>query len=84
MVVNPGEDLTPLAVNNLGEDAYATPAFADGRIYVRTVAALYAFGRQVRRERDTRVARAPERSAPACIDGAWGVPCRAHPLRSPS
>ena len=37
-------DLTPLAVNDLGEDAYATPAFADGRIYVRTVAALYAFG----------------------------------------
>jgi outer membrane protein assembly factor BamB len=44
VVVNPGEDLTPVAVNSLGEDAYATPAFADGRIYVRTVAALYAFG----------------------------------------
>ena len=40
----PGGDLTPIAVNDLGEDAYATPAFADGRIYVRTVAALYAFG----------------------------------------
>jgi hypothetical protein len=44
VVVKPGEDLTPVAVNDLGEDAYATPAFADGRIYVRTVAALYAFG----------------------------------------
>jgi outer membrane protein assembly factor BamB len=44
VVVKPGEDLTPIAVNDLGEDAYATPAFADGRIYVRTVAALYAFG----------------------------------------
>jgi outer membrane protein assembly factor BamB len=44
VVVNPGEDLTPVAVNSLGEDTYATPAFADGRIYVRTVAALYAFG----------------------------------------
>jgi outer membrane protein assembly factor BamB len=43
-VVKPGEDLTPIAVNDLGEDTYATPAFADGRIYVRTVAALYAFG----------------------------------------
>lgn len=43
-VVKPGPDLTPVAVNDLGEDAYATPAFADGRIYVRTVAALYAFG----------------------------------------
>jgi outer membrane protein assembly factor BamB len=43
-VVTPGDDLTPIAVNDLGEDTYATPAFADGRIYVRTVAALYAFG----------------------------------------
>jgi hypothetical protein len=32
-------------VNDLKEDAYATPAFADGRLYVRTVEALYAFGR---------------------------------------
>lgn len=44
VVVSPGEDLSPIAVNELGEDTYATPAFADGRIYVRTVAALYAFG----------------------------------------
>jgi hypothetical protein len=44
VVVKPGEDLTPVSVNDLGEDAYATPAFADGRIYIRTVAALYAFG----------------------------------------
>ena len=44
VVVKPGEDLTPVSVNDLAEDAYATPAFADGRIYVRTVAALYAFG----------------------------------------
>jgi outer membrane protein assembly factor BamB len=45
VVVAPGGDLTPLAVNELGEDTYATPAFADGRIYVRTTAALYAFGK---------------------------------------
>ena len=43
-VVAPGRDLTVVAVNDLGEDAYATPAFADGRLYVRTTAALYAFG----------------------------------------
>ena len=43
-VVPPGRDLTPAAVNDLGEDTYATPALADGRIYVRTIAALYAFG----------------------------------------
>jgi hypothetical protein len=44
VVVAPGGDFTPLAINQLGEDSYATPAFADGRIYVRTSAALYAFG----------------------------------------
>ena len=44
VVVAPGGDFAPLAINQLGEDTYATPAFADGRIYVRTSAALYAFG----------------------------------------
>ena len=44
VVVKPGEDLTPLAVNDLKEETYATPAFAAGRIYVRTTRALYAFG----------------------------------------
>jgi hypothetical protein len=45
VVVSPGGDLTTKAVNEIGEDTYATPAFADGRIYVRTTAALYAFGK---------------------------------------
>jgi outer membrane protein assembly factor BamB len=45
VVVEPGGDLVPKAVNELGEDTYATPAFADGRIYVRTTSALYAFGK---------------------------------------
>ena len=45
VVVAPGGDLTPIAVNQLKEDTYATPAFADGRVYVRTTAALYAFGK---------------------------------------
>ena len=44
VVVAPGGDLTPMAVNDLDEDTYATPAFADGRIYVRTTRRLYAFG----------------------------------------
>ena len=43
-VMAPTGDLTPLAVNPLNEDVYATPAIADGRIYVRTVQALWAFG----------------------------------------
>ncbi|MFN0167943.1 MAG: PQQ-binding-like beta-propeller repeat protein, partial [Bryobacteraceae bacterium] len=33
-----------LAVNDLKEPIYSTPAIADGRIYVRTRMALYAFG----------------------------------------
>jgi outer membrane protein assembly factor BamB len=45
IVLPPGGDLEPVAVNALGEDCYATPAFADGRIYIRTAQALYAFGR---------------------------------------
>jgi outer membrane protein assembly factor BamB len=45
VVVSPGGDLTPKVVNDLAEDTYATPAFADGRIYVRTTSALYAFGK---------------------------------------
>lgn len=34
-----------LAVNELDDECYATPAIADGRIYIRTRSALYAFGR---------------------------------------
>jgi hypothetical protein len=45
VVVAPGGDITPLVVNDLKEDAYATPAVAEGRLYVRTVEALYAFGK---------------------------------------
>jgi outer membrane protein assembly factor BamB len=43
-VVEPGSDLAVKRVNELGEETYATPAIADGRLYVRTTAALYAFG----------------------------------------
>ena len=34
-----------LAVNELDDECYATPAIADGRIYIRTRSALYAFGK---------------------------------------
>jgi len=44
VAVLPGGDLTVKSVNALNEEAYATPAVADGRIYVRTTQALYAFG----------------------------------------
>lgn len=34
-----------LSVNALGEEVFATPAIADGRLYVRTQNTLYCFGR---------------------------------------
>lgn len=36
--------LTILAVNDLGDAVYATPALEDGQLYVRTRSALYCFG----------------------------------------
>jgi outer membrane protein assembly factor BamB len=44
VVVAPGGELAVKTVNPLNEEVYATPAFADGRLYVRTTEALYAFG----------------------------------------
>jgi len=43
-VVAPGGDLEVLAVSDLDEPSYATPALSEGRLYLRTVEALYAFG----------------------------------------
>jgi outer membrane protein assembly factor BamB len=50
-VLPPTGDLTPLFVNDLKEDTYATPAVADGRLYVRTTRALWAFGKTASPER---------------------------------
>jgi outer membrane protein assembly factor BamB len=44
-ILPPGGDLDPMVVSDLREEVYATPAFADGRLYVRTTQALYAFGK---------------------------------------
>ena len=45
VVVLPADGtLEPLAVNDLGENVYATPALADGCLYLRTMQALYCFG----------------------------------------
>ena len=43
-VVRPGGSFDVLAVNDLGSPSYATPAIGDGRIYIRTVNTLWAFG----------------------------------------
>ena len=43
-VLRPGGNLEVLAVNDLGDLIYATPAIDGGRLYVRTRGALYCFG----------------------------------------
>jgi len=45
-VLKPGKDWEILSVNEMGEDCNATPAIADGRIYLRTHQALYCFGKR--------------------------------------
>ncbi len=44
VVLGAGGSLEPLFVGDFGERVYATPALSQGRIYLRTEAALYAFG----------------------------------------
>ena len=44
--VQPGGGFDVLALNDVGSPAYATPAIADGRIYIRTDEALWAFGEE--------------------------------------
>jgi len=43
-VLKAGRDWELLAVNDLGEGTYATPALSEGRIYLRTDDALYCIG----------------------------------------
>ncbi len=43
-VLEPDGGLEPITVSDLDDLCYATPAIADGRIYVRTRGTLYAFG----------------------------------------
>ncbi len=47
-VLRAGAQWEIAAVNDLGEECWATPAIADGRIYIRTRNALYSFGLGVR------------------------------------
>jgi outer membrane protein assembly factor BamB len=44
-VLKAGGDWQVLAVNELDDECYATPAIGDGRIYIRTRSALYSFGK---------------------------------------
>ena len=44
VVLPPGGRLDAIAVNDLQDSIYATPALAGERIYIRTLSALYCFG----------------------------------------
>lgn len=44
-VLKAGGEWEVLAVNELDDECYATPAISEGRIYIRTRSALYAFGK---------------------------------------
>jgi outer membrane protein assembly factor BamB len=48
-VVKAAREWQILAVNDLGDEAYATPAIAGGRLFIRTRGALYCFGRDTSR-----------------------------------
>ena len=45
-VVAPGGSFDVVALNDMESPIYATPAIADGRIYVRTAETLWAFGEE--------------------------------------
>ena len=42
-VVRAGKDWEVLAVNDMGEECYATPAIVDGDLYVRAGGSFYRF-----------------------------------------
>ena len=44
-VLKAAGDWEVMVVNELDDEVYATPAIADGRIYIRTRSALYSFGK---------------------------------------
>jgi len=45
-VLKPGGDWEILAINDLNDECNATPAVADGRLYIRTRNTLYCFGKK--------------------------------------
>lgn len=45
-VLNADGTTNIVAISDLKEECYATPAIADGRLYIRTVGMLYCFGRR--------------------------------------
>jgi hypothetical protein len=46
LTVQSGPEFKELARRELGEDCHASPAFADGRIYIRGLENLYCIGQK--------------------------------------
>ena len=46
-MISTGVNPEVLAINDMEEDVFATPAIVDGVIYVRTHSSLCAFGEEV-------------------------------------
>ena len=44
-VVRPGPEFGEVAVNELKEDSFASPAVSGGKLFIRTVGHLYCIGR---------------------------------------
>ena len=45
-VIKAGRDWEQIAVNDMDDEVFATPAPVDGRLYIRTKSALYCFGKK--------------------------------------
>lgn len=45
VIVKAGREFSEISRSELGEECFATPAFADGRVYIRGVEHLYCIGR---------------------------------------
>jgi len=66
-VLKPGPDWDVLAVNDLAEGAFATPALSQGRIYLRTDEALYCFGENRRGQAGSRPPLNPATARPIIL-----------------
>jgi len=60
-VVKAGRDLETLGSADLGAKCYATPAIADGRIYVRTADSVWCFARAATPPRSPKSSQSPKR-----------------------
>jgi outer membrane protein assembly factor BamB len=53
-VIKPGADWEVMAINDLEEDIFATPALSNGQIFLRTNNSLYCFGTEAKGQFSTR------------------------------